>query len=63
MNFAVPPSGGIPAGKAKSFDEPTSMNMNAATMRSTLRSCGAHVDTFEASFGMVTMFLLRSVGL
>lgn len=38
------PAGGIPIGKANSFIVPNWMNMNAATIRSTLRSCGLHDD-------------------
>src|SRR2546422_8047464 len=49
----VPPCGGTPMGKAKSFIVPAWMNMNAATMRSTLRSCGAEADHFVTMFGAV----------
>jgi hypothetical protein len=43
----------MPTGNAKSFMAPNWMNMNAATMRSTLRSCGAQDDHFVARFGAV----------
>jgi hypothetical protein len=35
-------------GKAKSFIVPARMNMNAATMRRMLCSCGAHADHRES---------------
>src|SRR6058998_325726 len=50
---AVLPFGGMPMGNANSFTEPARMNMNAATMRSALRSCGAQVDHFATMLGAV----------
>src|SRR5688572_12785743 len=41
----VPPPG-ISIGHPKSFTVPACMNMTAATIRSTLSSCGAHADHF-----------------
>jgi hypothetical protein len=41
-NEAVPPFGGIPIGKAKSFTVPARMNMIAAMMRSMLCKYGLH---------------------
>src|SRR5207247_644018 len=52
-NGAVLPFGGMPMGNANSFTEPARMNMNAATMRSALRSCGAQVDHFATMLGAV----------
>jgi hypothetical protein len=48
-NVAVWPFGGMPIGKAKSFEVPASMNVAAATMRSTLRSGPCHDDHHAAS--------------
>ena len=47
----MPPFGGIPTGKAKSFIVPAGMNMSAATMRSTLCSCGPQADHFATRLG------------
>src|SRR5688572_4509586 len=51
----VPPSGGTPAGKAKSFIVPDGMKMNAAAMRSTLWSCGPQLAHFATMAGVVIM--------
>jgi hypothetical protein len=51
----------MPIGKAKSFIVPACMNMNAATMRSTLSSGGAKLGHFAIRFGAVIMFVIRSL--
>ena len=50
ISGTVPPLGGTPTGKAKSFIVPNIMNMNAETIRNTLRNCGAQVDHPDVIF-------------
>jgi hypothetical protein len=50
-----PPCGGTPVGNAKSFIVPFSINMNDATMRSTLCMGGPQTDPFATTFGAIMM--------
>ena len=47
----MPPFGGIPMGNPKSFTVPACTKMRAATIRSTLRSCGPQPDHLAARVG------------
>ncbi|OYV87117.1 MAG: hypothetical protein B7Z63_02910, partial [Ignavibacteriae bacterium 37-53-5] len=40
----------LPAGKAKSFIVPWSVNVNAAAIRRTLQSCGENLSQISAIF-------------
>src|SRR2546429_47283 len=50
---AVPPPGMIAAGNASSLAVPNCMKRKAATIRSTLKSCGARVDQLRTRFDAV----------
>src|SRR5947207_2325073 len=60
MIGAVPPPGMMAAGNAKILAVPNCMKRKAATIRSTLKSCGARVDQLRTRFDAV--MVLPSVG-
>src|SRR2546423_13878026 len=58
MIGAVPPPGMMAAGNAKILAVPNCMNRKAATIRSTLKSCGARVDQLRTKLDTVMVIPL-----